>query len=188
MAAKRVEKRLAWIRTQHGLDPNPPAGMTGHGVASLNSDEMRKLLKQLDPDVVAVYSTRILSRKTLAAVDAPLINYHAGFNPKYRRQHPAYWPLVAGDTENAGVTLHAVDAGVHTGGVIYQAPMAFDPQDKIASYQTLQAATGIPLFRRASADALSGYFETFAVDLPSQNRLPPRIWCYFCNGLSKGVW
>ncbi len=96
MAAKRVEKRLAWIRTQHGLDPNPPAGMTGHGVASLNSDEMRKLLKQLDPDVVAVYSTRILSRKTLAAVDAPLINYHAGFNPKYRRQHPAYWPLVAG--------------------------------------------------------------------------------------------
>jgi folate-dependent phosphoribosylglycinamide formyltransferase PurN len=93
-----------------------------------------------------------------------------------------------GETENAGVTLHAVDAGVYTGGVIYQAPVAFDPQDKIASYQTLQAARGIPLFTRASADALSGYFETFAVDLPSQNRLPPRIWCYFCNGLSKGVW
>jgi hypothetical protein len=93
-----------------------------------------------------------------------------------------------GGTENAGVTLHAVDAGVYTGGVIYQAPVAFDPQDKIASYQTLQAARGIPLFTRASADALSGYFETFAVDLPSQNRLPPRIWCYFCNGLSKGVW
>jgi len=46
--------------------------MTGHGVASLNSDEMRKLLKQLDPDVVAVYSTGILSLKTLAAVGAPL--------------------------------------------------------------------------------------------------------------------
>jgi methionyl-tRNA formyltransferase len=123
--------------------------MTLHRVASHNSDEMRTLLTQLDPDVAAVYGTRILSRKTLAAVDAPLINYHAGFNPKYRGQHPAYWPLVTGDTENAGVTLHAVDTGVDTGGVIYQAPVAFVPQDTIASYQTLQAATGIPLFTRA---------------------------------------
>ena len=90
LAAKRVEKRLGWIRTQHGLDLNLPAGITLRRVASHNSDEMRTLLKQLDPDVVAVYSTRILSRKTLAVVDAPLINYHAGFNPKYRGQHPAY--------------------------------------------------------------------------------------------------
>ena len=188
LTVRRAEARLGEIRQVHGLDPQVPTNISVHRVGSLNSEQARTLLKKLDPDVVAVYGTRILSRKTLAAVDVPFINYHAGINPKYRGQHPAYWALVAGDEENAGVTIHEVDAGVDTGGVIYQARVAFEPGDTIATYQTLQAATGIPLFARALQDAVSGTYETMSVNLPSQNHLPPTIWAYFWNGLTKGVW
>jgi hypothetical protein len=41
---------------------------------------------------------------------------------------------------------------------------------------------------RALQDALSGTYETMTVNLPSQNHLPPTIWAYFWNGLTKGVW
>lgn len=188
IASRRAAGRLDEIRRQHGLDPSRPSDIPIHRVGSLNSEEARALLKSLDPDVVAVYGTRILSRKTLAAVEVPFINYHAGINPKYRGQHPAYWALAAGDDEHAGVTIHEVDAGVDTGGVIYQARVTFDPKDTISTYQTVQAATGIGLFARAIQDVLSGYYETMSVNLPSQNHLPPTIWRYWWNGLTMGVW
>lgn len=188
LTATRAEKRLAEIRAAHGLDTKRREGIVVHRVASHNSDDARQLLKSLDPEVVAVYGTRLLSRKTLAAADVPFINYHAGITPKYRGQHPAYWALAAGDTENAGVTVHLVDAGVDTGGVIYQARVAFAPEDTIATYQTLQAATGIALFARAVQDVISGEIRTVTVGLPSRNHLPPTIWRYFWNGLTRRVW
>lgn len=188
MRAKRAQSRLVEIRAAHGLDPKPLAGIAMHRVASHNSDEGRALLKSLDPSVVAVYGTRLLSKRTLAAVDVPFINYHAGINPKYRGQHPAYWALAAGDIENAGVTIHVVDAGVDTGGIIYQERVVFDKRDTIATYQTLQAVAGIPLLARALEDALGGQLRTVTIDLPSHNHLPPTLWRYFWNGLTRGVW
>lgn len=188
LGARRAERRLAEIRRMHGLDPNPTSGIPIRRVGSHNSDEARTLLRQLAPRVVAVYGTRLLSRATLGAVDAPFINYHAGINPKYRGQHPAYWALAAGDEENAGVTIHLVDAGVDTGGILYQGRVAFDPTDTIATYQTLQAATGIPLFARAIEDALAGRLQPATVELPSQSHLPPTLWRYLWNGVVKGVW
>ena len=188
ITARRSEARLRVIREQFGLDPRRPTSIAMHSVPSHNSDETRTLLRQLSPDVVAVYGTRLLSKATLAAIDAPFINYHAGINPKYRGQHPAYWALAAGDGANAGVTIHLVDAGVDTGGILYQARVGFDPVDTIATYQTVQAATGIPLFAKAVEDALAGRLATVAVDLPSQNHLPPTLWRYVWTGLTKGVW
>ena len=188
LTSRYAEKRLAEIRATHGLDPNAPAGIVVHRVASHNSDGARALLKALDPDVVAVYGTRLLSSKTLAAVDAPFINYHAGINPKYRGQHPAYWALAAGDVDNAGVTIHKVDAGVDTGAILYQARVVFDERDTIATYQTLQAATGIPLFAQALEDVLGGRLKTLSTGLPSHNHLPPTLWRYLWIGLTRGVW
>ena len=188
LMARRAERRLVEIRARHGLDPDPSVHIAVHHVASHNSDEARSLLRQLAPAVVAVYGTRLLSRKTLQAIDAPFINYHAGINPKYRGQHPAYWALAAGDREHAGVTVHLVDEGVDTGGVLYQERVEFDPADTISTYQTLQAATGIPLLARAISDALEGKLAPSTVDLPSRNYLPPTIWRYLWNGVTKGVW
>lgn len=181
-------ERLAAIWKQHGLDPTPPSGLTVHRVPSVNTPECRALLASLNPAVVAVYGTRILKPSTLNAVAAPVINYHAGINPKYRGQHPGYWALAEGDAEHAGVTIHLVDEGVDTGSVLYQTRVTFAPEDTIASYQHVQAAHALPLFARAIEDAKAGRLTPRAVDLPSRQYFPPTLWGYLATGIMRGVW
>lgn len=157
-------------------------------VGNVNSARCRRALQLLAPRAVAVYGTRIISQRTLNAIDAPFINYHAGINPKYRGQHPAYWARVEGDDANAGVTVHLVDKGVDTGDVIYQAPVEFAARDTIATYQYVQLATGMALLARALNDVLDGRLRTHRVHMASKLWFPPTIWQYLWNGTVKGVW
>ncbi len=157
-------------------------------VPSVNSESCRDLLRSLNPAVVAVYGTRIITPATLAAVAAPFINYHAGMNPKYRGQHPAYWALANGDAENAGVTVHLVDAGVDTGDILYQERVTFDRRDTIQTYQWAQLPAALPLFERAIDDALLGRLTPRRGDGVSANYFPPTLWTYLLNGVVHGVW
>ena len=180
--------RLREIWSRHGLEPGPDPKITVHRVPSVNSPACRALLSELAPRVVAVYGTRILTKATLTTTAAPFVNYHAGINPKYRGQHPGYWALASGDAEHAGITIHLVDEGVDTGSVLYQARVAFTPEDTISTYQHVQAATALPLFARALHDALDGRLNPRRVDLPSQQFFPPTLWRYLATGLVRGVW
>ena len=182
-----ARRRDAICRTA-GLDPRPKPGHEVHCVASVNSNSCRALLRSLDPAVVAVYGTRIIKPRTLAAVAAPFINYHAGINPAYRGQHPAYWALANRDAAHAGVTVHLVDAGVDTGEVLYQATVHFDRCDTILTYQWAQMPAALPLFERAIEDARQGCMAPSHVDLPSAQYFPPTLGTYLWNGLIKGVW
>ena len=185
---QRWRSRLADIWRRHGLFPAPDPAVIVHPVASVNSDACRSLLRQLAPDVVAVYGTRIIGRATLSAVPVPFINYHAGINPKYRGQHPAYWARADRDEEHCGVTIHLVDHGVDTGEVLYQARVELEPQDTIGTYQHVQAATALPLLARAIGDALAGRLDPRRIDLPSRLWFPPTLWGYLATGLRRGVW
>ena len=189
----RVIGRLSARRARELRGAVPSEG-TDHAVriidvGSVNSDRCRRLLYLLSPKVVAVYGARIISQRTLDAIDAPFINYHAGITPQYRGQHPAYWARVEGDEGNAGVTVHLVDKGVDTGDVIYQAPVSFAPSDSIATYQYVQLKTGMELMAKAVGEALAGRLRTHEVAAgPSKVWFPPTIWQYLWNGIVKGVW
>lgn len=185
---RRRRGKLEAVWKKYGLKPVIDPAISVHAVPSVNSDECRALLKTLAPDVVAVYGTRLLKPATLDAVPAPFVNYHAGITPKYRGQDPGYWALATGDAEHAGVTVHLVDEGVDTGAVLYQERVHFSPQDSLATYQHVQAATALPLFARAIEDALAGRLTPVKVDLPSMKWFPPTIWTYVRIGLTRGVW
>ena len=144
LVAKKSRARIDEICTSHGLLVNKPANIEDRSIGSVNSELCRRLLKEIDPLVVAVYGTRIIGKQTLATVAAPFINYHAGITPKYRGQHPAYWAQVERDRDNAGVTVHLVDEGVDTGAVLYQQPVGFSPSDNITTYQYAQMVTALP--------------------------------------------
>jgi len=188
----RVVARFSGERARE-IRQSDPSDSVMHGVrvievGSVNSRRCRRALPLLRPKAVAVYGTRIISQATLDSVDAPFINYHAGINPKYRGQHPAYWARVQGDDAHAGVTVHLVDKGVDTGEVVYQAPVQFQRKDNISTYQYVQLATGMSLLARAIGDALQGRLRTQTVHLPSKLWFPPTIWQYVWNGAVKGVW
>jgi len=188
LIARRSAARLAQIWEQHGLDRRPDAAVAVRDVGSVNSEACRAALRELRPHVVVVYGTRIIKRETLACTPAPFINYHAGVNPKYRGQNGAYWARSTGDPAHAGVTVHLVDEGVDTGGVLYQAMSEFEAADNIATYQHRQMATALPLVIRAVEDALAGRLSPRRVELPSHQWFHPTLWGYVRTGVARGVW
>jgi folate-dependent phosphoribosylglycinamide formyltransferase PurN len=180
--------RVNQICSEHGLARDLKPGIEVRPVPSVNSPECHAHLRALQPRAVAVYGTRILKRETLAAIDAPFINYHAGLNPKYRGQSGAYWALRNGDATHAGLTIHLVDTGVDTGDVLYQARSTFTKADNFQTYHFAQMAQAAPLLIQAIEDALAGQLKPSKPNLPSQQFFMPTLWGYVWAGLTKGVW
>ncbi len=188
LIAKKSRTRIHEICTAHGLLAPTAENVDVRSIGSVNSALCRRLLKEVDPQVVAVYGTRIIREQTLAAVTAPFINYHAGITPKYRGQHAAYWAQVERDGDHAGVTIHLVDAGVDTGAILYQETVAFSPSDNISTYPYAQMVMALPLFVRAIEDALGAQLRPHRADLPSKIWLPPTLPQYLINGMRHSVW
>jgi phosphoribosylglycinamide formyltransferase 1 len=82
--------RIAEIIAASGLEARWPDGVERIEVTSVNAPDTIARLQKLHPKVVLVVGTRIISRKVLAAVDVPFINYHDGITPKYRGIHGGY--------------------------------------------------------------------------------------------------
>lgn len=192
MAFQRVQERLsgrriAEIERGAGLDDRPLAGVPVIHVASVNAAECVRQLVALDPAVVLVMGTRLIDEAVLGAVRAPFINYHAGITPKYRGVHGGYWALAEGDRENCGVTVHLIDPGIDTGGVLRQAPITPSTADNFSTYPVLQLAAGLPLLAQAARDAAGGKLQVRPVDLPSHLWSHPTLWGYLATGWRRGV-
>lgn len=185
---KASARRVRDIEAAFDLDREDHGQVETIRIGSVNAERCRDALKRLDPAVVAVYSTGIIKTPTLDCVPAPFINYHAGINPKYRGQDPAYWALVEGDPDHAGITIHLVDEGVDTGDVLYQEAVDFSGGGNITTYPHRQVATALPHFRRAIDDALKGRLAPKTVDLPSRQWFPPTLRAYLWNGVTRGIW
>ncbi|TIV10198.1 MAG: formyl transferase, partial [Mesorhizobium sp.] len=125
---------------------------------------------------------------TLAKMPCPVLNYHAGIAPKYRGMNGGYWALASGDQGNFGTTVHLVDAGVDTGGVLKQARGKPKTGDTIASYALRQAAFSRDICVEAIGNVLAGRLETIDPGLPSKQWYHPTIWFYLWIGLTKRVW
>jgi methionyl-tRNA formyltransferase len=148
----------------------------------------RAALAMLNPKVVLVIGTRIIGKETLAAIRAPVINSHAGWNPAYRGQAGGYWALASGDPEHAGVTVHLVDEGVDTGAILYRETFSAAPADSFPTYYYMQAAAARPLVVKALEDALNGTLKPFRGDPPSHQFYHPTLWGYLWTAWRKGVW
>jgi len=188
LLGSRAQPRIAEIIAQYGINPQPNPACEIFAVRSVNSMACRAALAMLRPDVVLVIGTRIIGKETLAAIGAPLINFHSGINPKYRGQAGGYWALAMGDAANAGVTVHMVDAGVDTGDVLYQARFEATKADNFITYFYIQAAIARPLAVKAVEDALAQRLKPVKVDLPSQQFYHPTLWFYLWTAWTKGVW
>lgn len=144
---REVRARLAEIRRQFGLnDAQIPAERVTR-VRSVNDPATIDLLKALKPDIVLINGTRIVSRRVLEAVPAVFVNMHAGITPLYRGVHGGYWALAQNDRPHCGVTVHVVDPGIDTGGILAQALIDPTPQDNFVSYPFLQLGAGIPALK-----------------------------------------
>ncbi|HET9982409.1 MAG TPA: formyl transferase [Longimicrobiales bacterium] len=181
-------RRIAGIRAEHGLDDSPFDDAVSR-VPSVNAKATRERLRELRPAVVVVNGTRIIGRATLRAVDAPFVNMHAGITPTYRGVHGAYWALCDRRPDLVGTTVHLVDEGIDTGGVIEQATFAVSAADSFATYPYLHTAAGLPALVRAVRAALDGTLATRPAgrELPSRLHHHPTLWGYLERRVRLGI-
>lgn len=188
LAKKLLTGRIARIIEENGLKPEPAAGQSIVNVPSVNAPEFRTAVERLEPDLLFLVGCRMMKPDMLAAIPCPIINYHAGINPKYRGMNGAYWALASSDAENFGSTVHLVDAGVDTGGTLYQARGKPAPGDNFMTYAFRQAAMSREICVKAAEDALVGRLSAVRSNLPSKQWYHPTIWSYFWTGLTRGIW
>jgi methionyl-tRNA formyltransferase len=183
ISKKRVDK----IIEENELDITEIHQNKISAVTSINSPKTIEIIETLQPDLIVVNGTRIISKKVLNAVKCRLINTHVGITPAYRGVHGAYWALVNNDAKNAGVTVHFVDAGIDTGGIIAQANIQITKDDNFITYPVKQLAEGILILNKA----ISKYFDDSIIVEPekgnSQLYYHPTIWQYLYNLIKKGV-
>ncbi len=169
---RRARPRIVEVTEHHGLNgADFPKGKVLN-VTSANDLTTIKLLNELDPSVVLVNGTRILSAAVLASVEAPFINTHMGITPKYRGVHGGYWALASNDAENCGVTVHLVDQGIDTGSVLYQGMIKTSERDSFNTYPIHQLAVALPLIESALNDVKAGTLK------PVCGVLPSKIWSH----------
>ncbi|MCO5233150.1 MAG: formyl transferase [Chitinophagales bacterium] len=157
-------------------------------VSSVNSNECIEYLIAENPDIVIVNGTRIISKKVLNAINAIFINTHAGITPKYRGVHGGYWALVNNDKDNCGVTVHLVDEGIDTGGVLFQDIIKVSKNDNFITYPLLQVAKGVQLMQK-TIESIYNNALTVIESKVTESKLwtHPTIWEYLKCWILKGV-
>ena len=144
-------------------------------------------MRRLAPDVVLVFGTSLLKQPLIDTFTGRIINLHLGLWPYYRGAGTNFWPLVNGEPEYCGATIHLLDAGVDSGPILAHArpdiaagdgPHDIGNKTIIAACETLADAalaharaplTGVPqwdggrVYRRAdfSADAVRQMSDRF---------------------------
>jgi folate-dependent phosphoribosylglycinamide formyltransferase PurN len=82
-----------------------------------DADEIAEM-RRLNPDVVLVFGTGLLKQPLIESFAGRIINIHLGLSPYYRGAGTNFWPLVNGEPEYCGATIHFLDIGVDTGPMI----------------------------------------------------------------------
>ncbi len=186
---KSSVNRKKEILKEYGASVDDSAMMASEPVFvnSVNDKECIETLKKINPDIVIVNGTRIISEEVLNCVNAKFVNLHAGITPKYRGSHGAYWALYNKDKENAGVTVHFVDKGIDTGNIIYQSTISVTEKDNFTTYPLLQTCVGVEDEIRAINDIMNGEVVCKTVDLPSGLYSHPTIWQYLIKRIFDRV-
>ncbi len=84
----------------------------------INHPDVVALARELKPDLLCVFGTSLIRGDLLKEGRLGIANLHGGLSPEYRGADCTFWALYNGEPEKVGCTLHWIDAGIDTGGLI----------------------------------------------------------------------
>ena len=126
---------------------------------SLADDESQERLRAARADVVVVAAYGVLLPPTVLSIPGRgCLNIHASLLPRWRGAAPIARALLAGDAQT-GITIMRMDAGLDTGPVLLEAPLAIGPRESAGSLTQSLASLGA---------------RTIVTALASLDSLPPR--------------
>jgi folate-dependent phosphoribosylglycinamide formyltransferase PurN len=85
-----------------------------------NSDQIFAWIMDKSPQLLILYGSCIISERLLNTFDQRTINMHLGLSPYYRGSGTNFWPLVNGEPELVGATIHLATLDVDAGAILKQ--------------------------------------------------------------------
>jgi methionyl-tRNA formyltransferase len=98
-------------------------------VDDFNRRPCEQLLAEIGPDVIVLGRLGIIRRNIIKTAKIGVLNAHPGLLPKYRGVDVIPWSIYNGD--DIGVTVHFVDEGVDTGGIVTTQVINIECKDTI---------------------------------------------------------
>ncbi|MCL3881748.1 formyltransferase family protein [Marivita sp. GX14005] len=134
LRASRMERRIRRIETrlaheaEHAFDiaVDPPRGwpdgLDVHYTPDPNGSECVDWLSARAPDLIVVTGAPLLCEAVFGLPRLGTINMHSSLLPHYRGTQAEFWQVLEGAWHTCGITVHFIDAGVDTGGILAQVP------------------------------------------------------------------
>ncbi|RME28414.1 MAG: hypothetical protein D6806_02930 [Deltaproteobacteria bacterium] len=110
-------------------------------VSSINAPEAVELIREKQPDWVVYGGGGILREAVIDAAKGRILNAHSGPLPEIRGMNACEWSLLLGYTPT--VTIHLINRGIDTGGVISAHPVPVHPGDTIEVLRRRCVAIGV---------------------------------------------
>ncbi len=98
-------------------------------VPHVNHPDTLALVDRLQPDLIMVFGTSLIRGDLLGRGRLGMVNLHGGLSPEYRGADCTFWALYNGEPEKVGCTIHYIDAGIDTGGLIAHVSPEVRPGD-----------------------------------------------------------
>ena len=175
---KKAKGRKTTLIKQYQLDNSDFNIDKTCRVPSVNDEACKQLLEKLQPDIVLVNGTRIISKRILQCTKTIFINMHVGITPLYRGSHGGYWALYNNDVENFGTTIHIVDTGIDTGGVLKQVFAKPSKADNFTTYPVIQLAIGIQILSQVLQSVLNNNYKSTTHSKKGKMYYQPSVWEY----------
>ena len=96
---------------------------------NINEEENIEMIKQLNPRLIVVHSIELLRDKIISCFPNRILNLHAGLSPYYRGGGTNVFPFYNNELEYIGMTIHYIDSGIDSGGIIHQGRPIFEEND-----------------------------------------------------------
>lgn len=155
----RSRQKIAALLADEDLRP-PEGRMPVTDLPNVNDGRIVSMLVESRPDVVVVSGTGIIGIRLLG-IGIPFVNIHTGITPRYRGVHGGFWAVLEGRPDLAGTTIHMIDAGVDTGGILGQVPIEIDTGwDTFRTLPVKQYLAGLPLLEDVVLQAARGELVT----------------------------
>ncbi len=100
---------------------------------TLNHPNTLELLEQMEPDLILLFDTSIISEKILNRFSGRIWNLHVGLSEHYRGSSCNFWPIYEEQLDKLGATILTIDPGIDTGGILAQSSIHIEKEDTLQS-------------------------------------------------------
>jgi len=174
------EVLLAVSRPPRGRKPLPAPvqvaaqelGIPGWLPETVNSDEARDKLAELQPDLLVVCDYgEILKSETLSVARQGGVNLHGSLLPKYRGAAPVQWAVLNGETET-GNTVIQMTPGLDAGPCLGVQRIAIEPDETAGELEERLARQGAELVLQVVDNLARGTAQPLPQDKSRATKAP----------------